>query len=155
VAVRYTAGPLSASLGFEQNKDNVGPIPAEAKSWALHSSYDLGVAKLFAQYGKGKLDRVSPSQPDVESIGYQLGTSVPVGNGAFMASFAKGIQKFDATGQTFREIKVFTVGYDYNLSKRTDVYAAYSDEQDSYPIVQLGNYKLSTDTLAVGIRHRF
>jgi predicted porin len=172
-ALSYTAGPFSGSIGYETNKDNValsttspvGAAPAEAKSWALHGSYDFGVAKLFAEYGSGKLDRVTAGQQDVKSKGYQLGASVPVGNGAFLASFAKGEQKADNTasftgGTKFRDVKVLSVGYDHNLSKRTDAYVVYSSEKDKYPAVGaaaafLNNLSIESKTLAVGIRHRF
>jgi len=164
-AVRYTAGPLSTSLGYEQNTDSRDPAKdAEAKSWAWHGSYDFGMAKAFAQYGSGKLDRVLATDPDVKSTGYQLGVSVPVGNGAFMASYANGKQKLSSVAPALnnleaRDITIYSVGYDYTLSKRTDVYVAYSNKQDDYMIplnaVTVRPYTEESKTLAVGIRHRF
>lgn len=176
-AVSYTAGPFSGSMGYETNKDNVaasltspaGGAPAEAKSIAFHGSYDFGVAKIFAEYGTGKLDRAVATAQDVKSTGYQLGTSVPVGaNGVFMASYAKGEQKADntasfASGTKFRDVKVFAVGYDHNLSKRTDLYVIYSNDKEKYPVTAangaagglLNNLTIKTSSLAMGIRHRF
>ncbi len=175
-ALSYTAGPFSGSIGIEDNKDNVaasasspaGAAPAQAKSIAVHGSYDLGVAKLFAEYGTGKLNREAATAQDVKSTGYQLGASVPVGNGTFLASFAHGVQKADntasfAAGTKFRDVKVFALGYDHSLSKRTDLYAVYSNDKEKYPVTSangaagglLNNLEFKTDMIAFGVRHRF
>lgn len=176
-AVSYTAGPFSASIGYETNKDNVsasltspaGAAPAEAKSVAVHGSYDFGVAKIYAEYGTGKLDRSVATAQDVKSTGYQLGASVPVGaNGTFMASYANGSQKADntasfASGVKFRDVKVLAIGYDHNLSKRTDLYVIYSNDKEKYPVTAangaagglLNNLSIKSTTIAMGVRHRF
>lgn len=163
--VSYGAGPLNVSLGFESNKDNVS-ADGEAKSWALHGSYDFGVAKLYAEYGSGKVDSVAGQ--DVKSTGYQLGASVPVGaSGAFLLSYAAGELEADntvaplslAVGTKFRDVKSLAVGYSHSLSKRTSVYAAYLDEEDRYPVAgpanALNNLRLETKQLSIGVRHSF
>jgi predicted porin len=159
--VGYGAGPLTVSLGYESNKDNLSAV-GEAKSWALHGSYDFGVAKVYAGYGTGKVD-LAVGQ-DVGSKGYHLGASVPVGQGAFLVSYATGELKADntstfASGTKFRDVKSLAVGYSHHLSKRTSVYVAYLDEQDRYPVAgpanALNNLKLDTKQLSLGIRHSF
>lgn len=160
--ISYGAGPLNVSLGYESNKDNLS-ADGEAKSWALHGSYDFGVAKLYAEYGSGKVDSVTGQ--DVKSTGYQLGTSVPVsGSGAFLLSYAAGKLKADntatfANGTTFRDVKSIAVGYSHSMSKRTSVYVAYLDEEDRYPVAgpanALNNLRLETKQLSLGVRHSF
>lgn len=162
--ISYTGGPLNVSLGFESNKDNIS-YAGEAKSWALHASYDFGVAKLYAEYGDGKLDSTDAARPDVKSTGYQLGASVPVGsNGAFLASYAVGKQKAEngalaalgaPQGRTFREVTVLAVGYTHSLSKRTSVYATYSTDEDKYPVAGMTNLDIDTKQFSIGVRHSF
>ena len=72
----------------------------------------------------------------------QVGASAPLGGGSLLASWIKtelSASKLDR--------KTFTLGYDYYLSKRTDVYAMFmNDRITSQPT---GN------SFGVGIRHRF
>jgi predicted porin len=162
--VSYMGGPLNVSLGVESNKDNIS-YAGEAKSWALHASYDFGVVKAYAEYGAGKLDATAATSPDVKSTGLQLGASVPMGaNGSFLASYAAGKQKAEngalaalgaPQGTTFREVTVYAIGYTHNLSKRTSIYGAYSSEEDFYPVAGMTNLKIETKQLSVGVRHSF
>lgn len=162
--ISYGAGPLNVSLGYESNKDNLSS-PGEAKSWALHGSYDFGLAKIYAEYGTGKQDATAGASPDVKSTGYQLGASVPVSSaGTFLASYAAGKLKADngalvalgaPKGTTFRDVKVYAIGYSHSLSKRTSVYGAYSSEEDRYPIAGMMNLRLENKQLSLGVRHSF
>lgn len=157
--VSYATGPFNVSLGYEVNKDNIS-TPGEAKSVALHGSYDFGAVKLFAEYGSGKQD--SNAALDVKSTGYQLGASAPIGSkGAFLVSYAGGQLKADnallgvPVGTKFRDVKVFAVGYTHSLSKRSSIYATYDNEKDSYPIPVMTNLKLDNKQLSLGVQHSF
>jgi predicted porin len=106
----------------------------------LGATYDLKYVKFFGQY---------MYTYNVQGIGNwhvntaQGGITVPVDVGSIMASFAYSRDGggLDQTRQTA------SIGYDYPLSKRTDVYAAYMYDH-------LGNQS-SGDTYGVGIRTRF
>jgi len=76
----------------------------------------------------------------------QLGTSIPLGQGAILASWANTKRDGAAIGQDLKR-NTASFGYDYNLSKRTDVYAVYM--YDKITQQNTGN------SLALGIRHRF
>jgi predicted porin len=71
---------------------------------------------------------------------------VPAGAGKFLAAIARTDRSGVAIGVDQKRT-TSTVGYDYHLSKRTDIYAVYMNDkitrQDS------GN------SFGVGIRHRF
>ncbi|MBA4108157.1 MAG: hypothetical protein C0487_00975 [Leptothrix sp. (in: Bacteria)] len=171
--VGYFDDTFSASLGYENNKSSVGPtdpfvaaaFPATNESLFLNSFYDFGVAKLYAQYGYGKLDRaaVGPTTPDVKSKGYQLGVSVPVGtNVKFLASYSNGILELESVVPSFnglkvRDVSIFTVGSTYDLSKRTNLYAVFSNEKNEYqlPVASLVARDVKETTLALGVRHSF
>lgn len=129
----YFGGPLG--LGFAWQKVKKGTAN-DTTSWQLGGSYALGGTKLFAQYGSVDNDTTGA---DFKITG--LGASVGMGAGAFLAQWGR-ISPSAGSDRT-----TFTLGYDHNLSKRTDVYAVYmSDKIDGLS---------SGNNLAVGIRHRF
>lgn len=160
LAASYNAGPLSAMLTYA----NIGytdaayaAYVADQKVWALGASYDFGVAKAFLQYTDIKTDAsLSISgTPPVASVTdedgakakiYQVGVSVPLSDKAsVMASYGRLKDKEDNSSD-----KVLSIGYNYVLSKRTDVYGVFTNNSQS----GTGNTK-SGQTFAVGLRHNF
>lgn len=137
----YNAGPLSLMAVYADHgfTDANTAYLAEQEVLALNASYDFGVAKAFFQYTD--IDNSDNGNPDA-SI-YQIGASVPVTEaGKFLVSY--GQLKYDDTD--FKD-KIFSVGYDHSLSKRTGVYAAFTSERAT---------DFSTaNTFAVGVRHSF
>jgi len=120
----------------------------------LGATYDLKFAKLYAQYmytyNKDLLGNFKVNTG-------QLGATIPFGVGHFMLSdaYSKDSGGFKTTHNTW------AVGYDYPLSKRTDVYAAYMSDrytggqsvqataEGAVPTIGTGN------TAGVGLRHEF
>lgn len=147
-SIGWGAGPLALAAVFQQYK--TGYTSGSQNTWQLDGSYDFGVVKLTGQYGevKDKLD-------EYKSKIWQIGAAVPLGAGALLASF--GEQKTDDTiGLGFSTTNdTFSLGYDYNLSKRTDVYATYMYDRFKVdgvtPAVKFDN----ANSFGVGIRHRF
>jgi len=146
LAAQYNAGPFSAMLTYvNAGYTNANSAyTANQKDWDLGASYDFGVAKAFGQYTDIK-DQDATGGTKQTAKNYQLGVTVPLNDkAAVMASF--GSQKFtQASGKTTD--KIFTVGYDYTLSKRTDVYGAFSTNSQTS--------KESGQTAVVGIKHNF
>ncbi|MDN7176847.1 porin [Caballeronia sp. SEWSISQ10-4 2] len=108
----------------------------------LGVSYDLKYVKFFGQYMYTKNDiDLGAGSFHVNTV--QGGVSVPIGVGSVLASYAYSRSNggLDQTHQTW------ALGYDYPLSKRTDVYAAYMN--DHYVGQSTG------DTFGVGVRAKF
>jgi predicted porin len=145
--VLYFAGPFAATAAYQNVKSDYDQrfsttLPAGFKNQTAYqfgASYDLGVAKLFGQLGKTETDATVDTTGKI----YQVGASAPLAGGKFLASF--GNLKY--TGGRVGTSKTTTLGYDYNLSKSTDVYAVYMN--DKFTALRTGN------TYAVGIRHKF
>jgi predicted porin len=150
----YFSGPLSLTAFYHNVKVN-NPLPGAAgvvqtsplganaarqSAWMVGGSYDFAVAKLFATYGKTSHDI------PMDDKTLSLGVSVPAGGGKVLAAWAQTKRNGAAVGADQKR-NTASVGYDYDLSKRTDLYAIYMNDritnQDS------GN------SLGVGIRHRF
>lgn len=144
-SVGYGAGPLALAAVFQQYK--TGYTNGRQNTWQLDGSYDFGMFKLFGQYGQVKdTGAVAPFKDKI----WQIGGSVPMGAGALLASY--GQQKHDLTATAEKDTNnTFSLGYDYNLSKRTDVYMNYMYDRAKSSLVSLDN----ANTVAVGIRHRF
>ncbi|MDC6255104.1 porin, partial [Ralstonia solanacearum] len=80
---------------------------------------------------------------DTKANGGQLGVSVPVGAGSILASYAYT----KTSGAVDVKRNTWAIGYDYALSTRTDLYAAYFRDKVT---------SLSTaDTFGVGMRAKF
>jgi predicted porin len=140
-SLSYAGGPIEFGAAYQRYRSSAA---TDDKTWDVGGTYDFGVVKLYAQYGKS--EEVLAAVP-FEAKFYQVGAKVPLGGGAILASY--GHDKFDVTGTSVGDYtnKVFSGGYDYFLSKRTDLYAVYM--LDKKTGVSNGN------TFAAGIRHRF
>ncbi len=143
--VLYFGGPLSFTVAAQKVKNTTGPIAIPGfdsqDSVLFGAAYDLAVVKLFAEFAKTKTNATT----DTDTKVIQFGASVPLGAGKLLAQYGKA----DANLVTApdKTNKTLTLGYDYNLSKSTDIYAVYMN--DKLTGVKGGN------TLAGGIRLRF
>jgi predicted porin len=138
----YASGPLGLTAFWE--KDQVtNPVPAAFSGgatrtdWMLGGTYDASVLKGFLTYGKSSSDAVAVATKTTTS----LGVSAPVGGGKVLAAWAKTSIDSGNTRDTM------TIGYDYNLSKRTDVYAMLMSDK-------ITTFESGT-SLGLGVRHRF
>ena len=124
--VGYAGGPLSAALVYQSvKKDETRPVPAsvqnDTRTWQLNGAYDFTVAKAFVQYGE-----VKNTTTDNRYRISELGARAP---------------------KTGPDRNTVSLGYDYNLSKRTDIYAvAMRDKLDNLS---------AGSSYSVGVRHRF
>jgi predicted porin len=164
VAATYAAGPFAATLTYvNANPSHAsGTFPTGAAVGATGSaayvtrekvadlgvSYDFGVVKAFGQYTYRK-DKTGELTGDanIKDTIYQLGVSVPVTDkGSVLASFGGLKRKAVGSSESGKD-EVFSVGYDYFLSKRTDVYGVFSNNRQTDLV--------SGQTFAVGIKHAF
>lgn len=146
--VQYSVGNFSFVAAYQQVKfnfvpndlDSVAPGFSSQQAAQVGGSYDLGFMKFYAQY-QYMNDVIEPVS--AHSNGGQFGISVPIGAGRAQASYAytKMVGSIESTRNTW------SVGYDYNISKRTDVYAAYL--MDRVTGLSTGN------TFGVGVRTYF
>ena len=114
-SVGYAAGPVMVALGYEKT-GQVGA--AAAKVMTINGSFDLGMVKLGALYGKGT------SWADASHKSYMLTAVAPLGQGEFRASYGR-LTAESAAGVDTTPAKGFAVGYHYALSKRTTLYTDY------------------------------
>lgn len=136
-SVNYGAGPL-ALAGAWQSVEK-GATVDDTTTWQLAGSYDLGKAKLFGQYGQVK-NKTTPNVNDyaITGIGASIATS---STGKVLVQYGR------VSPDTGPRLTTFTLGYDYFLSTRTDLYAAWMSERKTGTA--------SGTTYGLGVRHRF
>ncbi|KQW42757.1 MULTISPECIES: porin [unclassified Roseateles] len=133
----YTRGPLAGALTYQKVQKDGGPTPVDDTTVLMgHGSYDFGIVKLFGQYADASNDTRR-----IDFKIYQAGASVPIGAGKLLAQYGR-ISPSSGAGR-----KTWTVGYDYWLSKRTDVYLM--GMSDKVAGQSAGN------SVSLGMRHRF
>lgn len=161
--VGYAAGPVNIGLAYGQthltNSDN------KLKLFDVGASYDFGVLKLIGQYIRLKTDEILGAPADGRQDFWQLGTVIPLGQGEIHASYnrLKGKDDLEDVGG-----KQVSVGYVYNLSKRTALYGTYSqirnDSNGGYAVGAVGAADLATlgvvggfksQAAEFGLRHFF
>jgi len=139
----YFRGPIGFTAYYERDQTFNPTVSAFGDGstktvWMLGGSYDAKVVKGFATYGQSKTDLSSLKQKT-----FSLGASVPTGDaGKVLVGYANS--KVNTTGV---KRQTLTVGYDHNLSKRTDVYTMVVNDR-------ITNFS-SGSSFAVGVRHRF
>ena len=136
VNVGYSSGPLSGSLVLQDVKKDGASAVADTRTTQLSGAYDLGVAKLYGQWGQVE-NTTTPNTFDIAG----LGAKFPLGSGAVLVQWGQIAPDTGAERQTV------SAGYSHNLSKRTDVYAVLM--HDKVEGLSAGN------GYSVGIRHRF
>ncbi|MBB2919637.1 porin [Cupriavidus alkaliphilus] len=140
--IRYQNGPLDLAVGGNHTKTGAAITALEPSQKVLFTgaSYDFKVLKLFGTFNMTKNGR-----SEVRTYTYQAGVSAPLGPGRLNASYAwtrndrRTLDDFNRT--------TAAIGYSYDLSKRTDVYANYL--YDKLTTAGTGN------TFGVGLRHKF
>ncbi len=119
----YAAGPVDVAVGYGITKT----VGGDFKMQNVGASYNFGVAKLLGYYNRNSYGQLKQNV-------YEVSASVPLGQGEFRASYAKA----DASGNTAggvstnaNDAKLASVGYIYNLSKRTALYTTYAKISNS------------------------
>lgn len=137
--LRYNGGPVAAALTYERlNPNSQLPNKKTAGNLQVAGSYDFEWIKLHGTYGNLRNANTGPSAGYDRVNSYLAGVSMPTGKaGTLMASYQRATSS-DITG--------WALGYQHDLSKRTNLYA-YVNRLDIR-----ASHTLQT---SVGIRHLF
>ena len=140
--VTYSAGPLALGLAYD-TVDTSTTTNRDAKWLNLAASYNFGVATVRFGY----VDQDAANRTDRK--GYIIGANVPLAGGVLLASYQDGEDKTSAGVKT--DYSRLSLGYTYNLSRRTNVFTAFSNGKS-----KLVNYTSSKDRqFSLGVRHTF
>jgi predicted porin len=166
--LNYAGGPFGASAAYTDVKKNPltfadGTTANNTRSWQLAASYDFQVVKMFAHLGSIQNKGTETAPLSIRYGIREVSASVPVAAGKVLVGYAQrktsdavGPVPATAAGGNVQR-KVLTAGYDYSLSKRTDVYLMLMRDQTVTSTVAAPPRLVSASAtnLAVGIRHSF
>jgi predicted porin len=124
---KYSAGPVM--VGFNMHRIAAGSAIADttAKSvdnYTLAGTFDAKVVKLHAMAQYNAVD-TSAMNGDFTGSNYMLGATVPMGKFALKTSVTHSDYNGQANGMQGNATQ-YALGADYSLSKRTNLYTAYS-----------------------------
>ena len=157
----YDAGPLHAAISYASTENDadldpgVGIQASKATAFTIGGAYDFKFMVLGALWEMAERDVLGGS---VDSDYWRIAAMFPVGQHEFHVNYGL----VDADGD--QGAKQWTLGYNYNITKLTKVYAFYTmvDNDTNGNFVMGG----STNTIgaatgaqytsiAVGLRHNF
>ena len=156
---RYLSGPIRVSAEMTRANDINGN--AMVKDTRISGAYDFGILSLRALYGQNSPDSAAINATSIFKTKYfMVGAAIPVGPGSILASYTQ--IKNDTVANA--GAKQIGIGYWYNLSKRTMLYANYariSNDANALYTVGVGNDApkgpngSTSSGLMLGIKHSF
>jgi len=174
LSVGLEQGPVTFRVAH-QNKSVAKVAPAmylgnrtDAKNTIVAANVDFGLVKAYAAYSANRGWGSSPlwnpdnpygaamaSTPSTDSRDTLVGIAVPYGATTFLASFVRKNDRDRAN----RDVDQFAFGGTYQISRKTDFYAAYSVVQDrnrsGYMATRILEDGKGWSSLNIGMRHSF
>ena len=175
--LRYANGPLAVALSYEQERigsasGNGLTTPGDdvnVRAWQIGAAYDFEVVKVHAGFGQtrngmfgagvGSIDsnvNITPIAGALDGLKYNhymVGLSAPIGAGKILASWQMADPRSNpdsAPNADLDKTNIYSLGYTYDLSKRTGVYVFGSYAKD---VNFIDGVKATY--AGVGMRHRF
>lgn len=165
LGVNYANGPLGLGFGYSQQKENdlIGNNNIKDSQFALRGSYSIGDLTLGAYYQKQKSKEASDTY---KRDAYRLAAMYTIGASELHANVGRATAVKLNGSKVSESATQWTLAYNYNLSKRTKVYALYTNinntgsaEIENNPA---GNFNFNNTSnsdkfraYGVGIRHLF
>ncbi|MCE1241053.1 MAG: porin [Azonexaceae bacterium] len=153
-SVSYTHEALKLGAVYSKVSMRNTPAADDIREYGLGGTYDFGVLKAFAMYQNQK---VSGQSSDAK---WALGVAVP-----FLAKntvkLAYGQNRIKSGGLSDADAQAYSVVYNYDLSKRTQLYAGWthvSNERNGTTAFA-GDYVVGNDAngdlVSFGVTHKF
>jgi predicted porin len=143
----YDAGPLTLVLAHHQQGDATGT--AHSRNTMLAGRYRFGIVTAHAAYARNR-DVLGNASRDA-----LLGAAVQAGAGRVLASLAAQRDDFGPKAHALQA----AIGYEYSLSKRTDLYTAYGHivnrDGAAFHVGNATDDGSGTTGINLGVRHVF
>lgn len=115
--IGYGAGPINVAVAYGITEKTNTVMLDDMKAWNIGASYNAGFMTVMGQFNQYE-------EGAQELQNYSFGVMVPVGAGTIKASY--GESKRTLVSGAEPKATQIGLGYVYDLSKRTSVYAHYS-----------------------------
>ena len=150
-SLSYLNGPLTVAYAYHQANNEAEVALPEAstdtfKTNFIGAAYDFGPVKAHVAFDQNEQGKTLKTQD------YLVGLTVPFGANSVFADYTSKHDKL----LDHADSDQFAIGYTYSLSKRTNLYAAYSyvknQQEASIDTAVKGN---TVETVQLGVRHSF
>jgi predicted porin len=150
----YDAGALHAAASYASTEDHPAIAPGDATAWTIGAAYDFKFMVLGGLWEMGETDSGGIT---VDRDYWRVAAMFPFGQHELHLNYGVVDADGDSGG------KQWTIGYNYNITKTTKVYAFYTmvdnDGAGTFVLDQ-ANTVTSTpgaqySSIAVGFRHNF
>lgn len=164
VGAKYEGGPVFVGLSYNRANVNnnaaaLGLTDIVASNVRLAGSFDAGVVKITGLAERVKVDATGVSETQKT---YGLGAIVPVGKGKITGQYYVARDISGTVFGTDTGAKLWSLGYEHSLSKRTILKANYArldnDRQAGYQFGINANQSNTGETgsgFQIGVRHSF
>ena len=171
----YSNGPIFATLAYEDNKlvaSNTNDLAL--KNWRTGFGYSFAGFKVGLAYEriKGDGQATATTKEEINRSAWYLPVSYQFGNNTVKLAFThagKSNQKINGADLSGNDTaKQWTLGFDHAMSKRTNLYALYTqvrnDTNGSYAVGSAGtgiagvlpaSYGADPKAFSVGMIHKF
>jgi len=168
VSADYANGPLMLGMGYERHNTNalVGGVNTDVDRsiWRAVAGFNVGGFKLGAEYERASADSNVAAFAGDDRNAWGLFANYALGNVVLKANY---LTVGDYEGVNDSGAKQYTVGVDYNLSKRTTASVFYAQiKNDTNAGFDIGRAQGVSDSttvangadpsvLALGLKHTF
>ncbi len=165
LAGNYSNGPIFANVAYWDHEIEGLADTRDERALRLSGSYAFSFGlKVGAQFDRSSADGRGVAGGEAERDAWQIPVSYQFGNNTILASYT---QAGDIDGEADSGAKMWTIGYDYALSKRTNVGVFYgkldNDTNARYQPDGAGDsrngsqlaFGESASIVAVAIKHTF
>ncbi|MCD6026226.1 MAG: porin [Solimicrobium sp.] len=152
ISLGYANGPLTVSYAFHRARlDSLTDTSDTFDTHFIGATFDLGMAKIHGAFDQNKIGQLGKTQD------YMVGVTLPLGANSLFADYTHKKYKKDSDANANQ----FAVGYTHSLSKRTNLYTAYTyvkNGKESF--INISDWLASptsrnVSTVQAGIRHSF
>jgi predicted porin len=163
VGARYTAGPIDAAIAYDRNA-------ADKKTFGIYGAYDFGFIRPMFQFEKGDncISAAAVCTATGNTVGtgkekikaFSAGLTAPFGAFLLRTGFLRIKSDIKNVNGTDRDATKFGFGGDYNLSKRTNLYATVGKWTGDRALGIAGTNTAARDgtnkaMFDIGMTHRF
>ncbi len=152
IALEYASGPFTVggTVWKAKGEDrNTAALRNEQDAYTIAGKWNFGFATVGLTYDRSEIDNAAIGAASIERkrSAWSIPVTVPVGPGTFLFTYTRaGDVKVNGGSQADSAANLWSVGYDYALSKRTSVgisYVALDNKANS-------SYQLYTQSALVG-----
>jgi len=139
--IEYAAGPIYGGVGVSRITDGTNDGHQLVN---IGGAYDFGVVRPIAYFARGKVGAAGNTTTQT----WMLALTAPIGPGKLKAAYARHDPN-TASGANNDNISKIGLGYDYSLSKRSNVYVDYGRATGQ------AAGTTNNQAVAVGMKHVF